>query len=98
MPAPQRPDFAEPAPHPTLPRLRGRVGWGRRVRGLPRQHEAGRYGEPPLEFAHDARTFRRIVDLGVARIDVVGPVALRVHPPNRILIGRDDAVAADAKA
>src|SRR5262249_31533609 len=39
-----------------------------------------------------------IVDLGIARIDIVGPIALPEHLPHRILIGRDDIVAADTEA
>src|SRR5262245_20086327 len=87
MPPSQWPNFAVPARR-----------WRRRIGGLHRQYEAGRYAKLPLEFTHDAGAFRRIVDLGIAWIDVVGPVPLPEHPPHRILISRDDVVATDAEA
>ncbi len=83
--APQRPDFAEPA----RPR--------RRIRRLDRQHVAGRHRHPPLELAHDPRALEGIVDLGVAGVDVVGPLALLQHPLDRILEGGDEIVAIDAE-
>ena len=83
--APQRPDFAQPA----RPR--------RRIRRLDRQHVAGRHRHLPLELAHDPRALDGIVDLGVAGVDVGGPLALLHHPLDRVLEGGNEIVAIDAE-
>ena len=83
--AAQRPDFAQPA-RPC-----------RRICRLDRQHVAGRHRHPPLELAHDPRALDRIVDLGVAGIDVGGPFAFLHHPLDRILEGGNEEIAIDAE-
>src|ERR1700720_1426624 len=55
-------------------------------RGLQRQHESCRSTEMTVEQAQDARTLKRIVDLGIAEIDVLRYQALLNHPIDRILV------------
>ena len=83
--AAQLPKLADPA----AARLRAPV--------LHRQHVAGRRGQMPLEFAHDAGALGRIVDLGIARIDVVRQRAVFEHPLGGILEGRQHVLGGDAE-
>ena len=83
--APQLPDLADPA----AARLR--------VPALHRQHVAGRRRELPLELAHDAGALVRIVDLGIARVDVVRQRAFLEHPLGGILEGRQHVLGGDAE-
>ena len=84
-PAPQLPDFAEPA------RMR------RRVRGLDWQHVAGRRRDPPLELAHELRALDWIVDLGIGGVEVRRPCALVDHPLDRVFERRHDMIGRDAE-
>jgi hypothetical protein len=60
MPPPRLPDLADPA------------GCSLRAPALHRQHVTCRRAEVALERAQDAIALDRIVDLGIARIDVLG--------------------------
>ena len=51
----------------------------------------------PLEFAHDAGALGRIVDLGIARVDVVRQRAVFEHPLGGILEGRQHVLGGDAE-
>ena len=51
----------------------------------------------PLEFAHDAGALGRIVDLGIARVDVVRQRAVLEHPLGGILEGRQHVLGGDAE-
>ena len=80
-----------------LPKLADPAAARLRAPMLHRQHVAGRRGEMPLEFAHDAGALGRIVDLGIARVDVVRQRAFLEHPLGGILEGRQHVLGGDAE-
>ncbi len=84
--AARAPDFAQPS----RLRLRGPA--------LQRQHKAFRLAEMTVEQFQDARALVRIVDLGIARIEIVRDQALLEHPVDRILISGLHVIGHDSRA
>ena len=82
----QSPQFADPA------------GLCLRGPALHRQHVARRLAEPALGRAHDARALLRVVDPGIARVDVGRQLAFLEQPFGRILEGRLHMLGGDAEA
>ena len=85
MPAPQFPDFADPAGPPFA---------------LPFAHRhdiAGRIAEPALEGADHAKPRFRIGELRIERIDIGRKLALDPQPRRRIFIGRQHVIGRDAE-
>jgi hypothetical protein len=73
VPAPGLPDLAEPA-------RRCSLGGP----ALHRQHVADRRAKLPFEGTHDAIALERVIDLGIAGIDILRKLALLEHALGRV--------------
>ena len=80
-----------------LPELADPAAARLRAPALHWQHIAGGRREMPLELTHDAGALDRIVDLGIARIDVVRQRAFLQHPFGGILERRQHVFGRDAE-